>query len=145
MAETLDPAPGRSNNRGLTTGTPRPAAVAAEAPLRIAEETADGLYIVDQDGNFAFVNPAAVELFGYDDEAELIGRNSHATTHYQRPDGSPYPAEECPLLKPRTTGESVRVDDDWFFRRDGSMIRVGYSSAPFTLESGTGAVVAIRD
>ena len=145
MAETLDPLPDRSNNRGLTTGTPRPAAVAAEAPLRIAEETADGLYIVDQDGNFAFVNPAAVELFGYDDEAELIGRNSHATTHYQRPDGSPYPAEECPLLKPRTTGESVRVDDDWFFRRDGSMIRVAYSSAPFTLESGTGAVVAIRD
>jgi signal transduction histidine kinase len=91
------------------------------------------------------VNPAAVALFGYDDEAELLGLNSHATTHYRRPDGSPYPAEECPLLKPRTTGESVHVDDDWFFRRDGSMIRVGYSSAPFPMDVGIGAVVAIRD
>jgi len=91
------------------------------------------------------VNPAAVALFGYDDESELLGRNSHTTTHYARPDGSPYPAEECPLLGPRTTGESVRVDDDWFFRRDGSTIRVAYSSAPFPMESGTGAVVAIRD
>jgi PAS domain S-box-containing protein len=91
------------------------------------------------------VNPAAVELFGYDDEAELLGLNSHATTHYQRPDGSPYPPEDCPLLRPRTTGESVRVDDDWFFRRDGSMIPVAYSSAPFPTESGMGAVVAIRD
>ena len=113
--------------------------------LRIAEETADGLYIVDHDGDFAFVNPAAVALFGYDDESELLGRNSHATTHYRRPDGSPYPVEECPLLKPRLTGESVRVDDDWFFRRDGSMIAVAYSSAPFPMENGTGAVVAIRD
>jgi PAS domain S-box-containing protein len=91
------------------------------------------------------VNPAAVALFGYEDESELLGRNSHATTHYQRPDGSPYPVEDCPLLKPRLTGESVRVDDDWFFRRDGSMIPVAYSSAPFPMESGIGAVVAIRD
>jgi len=91
------------------------------------------------------VNPAAVALFGYEDESELLGRNSHATTHYQRPDGSPYPVEECPLLKPRTTGENVRVDDDWFFRRDGSMIPVAYSSAPYPMENGTGAVVAIRD
>jgi PAS domain S-box-containing protein len=145
MADTLDPPPSRSNNRRLTTGLPRPASVGDEAPLRIAEQTADGLYVVDHDGNFAFVNPAAVELFGYDDESELLGLNSHATTHYRRPDGSAYPAEECPLLKPRTTGESVRVDDDWFFRRDGSMIPVAYSSAPFPMESGTGAVVAIRD
>jgi PAS domain S-box-containing protein len=145
MADTLDPPHRRSNNRRLTTSVPHPAAVGDEAPLRIAEQTADGLYVVDHDGNFAFVNPAAVELFGYDDESDLLGLNSHATTHYRRPDGSPYPAEECPLLKPRTTGESVRVDDDWFFRRDGSMIRVAYSSAPFPMESGTGAVVAIRD
>ena len=144
---TLDRPPGESNNRPLTTGPDslRRAAVGDDALLRIAEQTADGLYIVDHDGNFAFVNPAGVELFGYTEESELLGLNSHATTHYRRPDGSPYPAEECPLLKPRTTGESVRVDDDWFFRRDGSMIRVSYSSAPFPLESGTGAVVAIRD
>jgi PAS domain S-box-containing protein len=147
MPETLDPSAGKSNNQPLTTGSssPRPPAVGDEAPLRIAEQTADGLYIVDHDGNFAFVNPAAVQLLGYDDQSELLGLNSHATTHYQRPDGSPYPVEECPLLKPRTTGESVRVDDDWFFRRDGSMIPVAYSSAPFPMKAGKGAVVAIRD
>jgi len=146
-ARTLAPSPGKSNTGPLTTrpSSTLAAAVGDEAPLRIAEQTADGLYIVDHDGNFAFVNPAAIELLGYDDESELLGLNSHATTHYRRPDGSPYPVEECPLLKPRTTGESVRVDEDWFFRRDGSMIPVAYSSAPFPMRSGTGAVVAIRD
>jgi PAS domain S-box-containing protein len=145
--ETLDRRFGRSNNRALTSGqgSIRGPTVDDRVSLRIAEQTADGLYIVDHDGSFAFVNPAAVSLFGYDDEAELLGRNSHATTHYRRPDGSAYPVEDCPLLKPRTTGESVRVDDDWFFRRDGSMIPVAYSSAPFPMEGGTGAVVAIRD
>jgi PAS domain S-box-containing protein len=145
--ETLDRPSGQSNNRGLTSrqGSIRGPAVEDGVSLRIAEQTADGLYIVDHDGNFAFVNPAAVELFGYDEESELLGRNSHATTHYRRPDGAAYPAEDCPLLKPRTTGESVRVDDDWFFRRDGSMIPVAYSSAPFPMKGGTGAVVAVRD
>ena len=128
-----------------TPGSSRGPALESAAFLRIVEQTADGLYIVDHDGDFTFVNPAAVALFGYEDESELLGQNSHAMTHYQRPDGSPYPVDDCPLLKPRLTGESVRVDDDWFFRRDGSMIRVAYSSAPFAMESGVGAVVAIRD
>jgi len=116
-----------------------------ERQFRIAEQAADGLYVVDHDGLFAYVNPAAVALFGYDDERELLGRNSHATTHHRRLDGSPFPAEECPLLRPRTTGESVHVDDDWFVRKDGSLIPVAYSSAPYPMASGTGAVVAIRD
>jgi PAS domain S-box-containing protein len=145
--ETLDRQTRQSNNRGLTSRQDSFLQPAVEdgVALRIAEQTADGLYIVDHDGNFAFVNPAAVALFGYNDESELLGRNSHATTHYRRPDGSPYPVQECPLLKPRTTGESVRVDEDWFFRRDGSMIPVAYSSAPFPMEGGAGAVVAMRD
>lgn len=88
--ETLDRRAGRSNNRALTNGQGSIGGPAVDdrVSLRIAEQTADGLYIVDHDGNFAFVNPAAVALFGYDDETELLGRNSHATTHYRRPDGS---------------------------------------------------------
>jgi PAS domain S-box-containing protein len=117
----------------------------ADTVLRVAEEAADGLYIVDHEGQFAFVNRAALDLLGYDAESELLGTDSHETTHFKRRDGSPFPADECPLLRPRVTGESVRVDDDWFVRRDGTMIPVAYSSAPFATESGIGAVVAIRD
>ena len=46
------------------------------------------------------------------------------------PDGTPFPEEECPLLRPRATGETVRVDHDWFVRRDGGLVPVAYSSAP---------------
>ena len=61
-------------------------------------------------------------------------------------DGTPYPEHECPLLRPRATGEVVRVDEDWFVRRDGTHGAVAYSSAPVeTSDGGRGAVVVFRD
>jgi PAS domain S-box-containing protein len=106
---------------------------------------ADGVYVVAADGSIEFVNPAGAAILGYDDPSELLGRPSHCTIHAHRRDGSPYPAEECPLLRPRETGEAVQVDDDWFIRRDGSMVPVAYSSAPFHAPGGRAAVVVFRD
>jgi PAS domain S-box-containing protein len=105
----------------------------------------DGVYAVAPDGTVAFVNPAGVAILGYDDAAQLLGRDSHATIHAHRRDGSPYPEHECPLLRPRQTGDTVQVDDDWFIRRDGSMVPVAYSSAPFETSDGRAAVVVFRD
>ncbi len=49
------------------------------------------------------------------------------------------------MLRPRTTGETVRSDEDWFFRKDGTMFAVSYVSAPIETPSGLGAVVAFTD
>jgi hypothetical protein len=49
---------------------------------------------------------------------------------------SSYPAAECPLLRPRLSGETVRVDEDWFVHQDGSLVPVAYSSAPVTWARG---------
>jgi PAS domain S-box-containing protein len=101
---------------------------------------ADGVYLVGAGGEVRFANPAALAILGYDAE-ELIGRGSHATIHSRRPDGSPFPEEECPLLRPRQTGETVRVELDWFIRADGTFVPVSYASAPMA----EGAVVVFRD
>jgi PAS domain S-box-containing protein len=92
-----------------------------------------------------FANPAALAVLGYDSAEELFGRDSHETIHYKHPDGTPYPAAECPMLLPQTTGEVVKSDLDWFFRRDGSMFPVSYVSVPIELREGRGAVVAFTD
>jgi PAS domain S-box-containing protein len=117
------------------------------APLveTLVEHVADGIYLVDNAGRVRFANPAAVALLGYERAEELIGRESHATIHHTRPDGTPFPVAECPLLRPYTTGETVRVDEDWFIRRDGSFVPVAYSSAPLEAPGGTAAVVVFRD
>ena len=39
----------------------------------------------------------------------------------------------------------MRVEHDWFVRRDGTMVPVGYASAPFATDDGRGAVVVFRD
>ena len=111
----------------------------------LLESMADAVYAVDADGRVVFANRAALAILGYEQESELLGRASHATIHNLRPDGSPFPEAECPLLAPRATGEPVRVDEDWFVRRDGSLVPVAYSSAPVRLTAGRGAVVVFSD
>jgi PAS domain S-box-containing protein len=113
--------------------------------FRAVAAVADALYVVDSAGRIAFLNPAALTILGYAEERELLGRPSHATIHHLRPDGSPFPEEECPLLRPLRDGETVWIERDWFVRKDGSSVPVGYSSAPVELEDGRGAVVTFRD
>ena len=107
--------------------------------------TAQPIWVVDPDGLIRFANPAAIAALGYDRADELFGRHSHETIHYRHPDGSPYPAPECPMLLPRATGETVASELDWFFRRDGSMFPVSYVSVPIEMPEGRGAVVAFTD
>ena len=111
----------------------------------ILEAAGQPMWVVDRAGLIRFANPAALAALGYDSADELFGRHSHETIHYQHPDGSPYPAAECPMLLPQTTGEVVKSDLDWFFRRDGSMFPVSYVSVPLEMPDGRGAVVAFTD
>jgi len=66
------------------------------------------------------LNPAALRTLGYQDERQLLGRPSHETIHYLRRDGTPFPAAERRLVRPRLNGEAVRVEEDWFVRQDRS-------------------------
>ena len=87
--------------------------------------------------------PAAA-ILGYAEPAELTGRQSHETIHYLRADGSPFPVDECPMLRVRVTGKTLHTEEDWFVRKDGSLVPVAYSSAPFRGD-GWGAVITFRD
>src|SRR3954470_743511 len=77
--------------------------------------------VVDPSGAIRFANRSAVAALGYFNAGELLGRSRHETIHHHFPDGRPFPASECPMLRPRATGETVRSNFDCFFRRDGSM------------------------
>lgn len=111
----------------------------------ILEASGDGVYGVDDQGRTMFANPAAERLCGYTLE-EMIGRSPHELTHHTRPDGSHYPATECPIYGAFRDGEVHRVDDEVFWRKDGSCFPVEYVSTPI-IEDGRilGAVVSFRD
>jgi PAS domain S-box-containing protein len=116
-----------------------------EYTATITSSLASGLCAVDREGCITFVNPAAERTLGWVEE-ELLGKDMHETVHYQRADGIPIPKEECPLLRVVRSGETARIDDDVFTRKDGSPFSVAYTSQPI-IEDGhvTGAVVNFRD
>jgi PAS domain S-box-containing protein len=111
----------------------------------ILECVAQPVWVVDHDGMVVFVNPAGLAALGYDDLSELRGRFGHDAIHYKHRDGSPYPAEDCPMTKVRGTGATITIEEDWFVRRDGSMFPVSYTSTPIDMPDGPGAVVAFKD
>jgi PAS domain S-box-containing protein len=111
----------------------------------VVDNMAEGLYALDSDGYVTFVNPAASQMLGWTEE-ELRGRSMHETVHFQRADGTELPSSECPILRVLTTGRPVRITDDAFICRDGTVLPVAYSAA--ALGSGTaneGVVVVFHD
>ena len=111
----------------------------------ILECVAQPVWVVDHEGLVAFVNPAGLAALGYDELSELQGRRGHETIHYKHRDGSPYPAEDCPMTRIRGTGETIHMEEDWFVRRDGTMFPVSYTGTPLALPGGPGVVVAFKD
>jgi PAS domain S-box-containing protein len=125
----------------------------ADAILRGSEErfrlamhnVASGVYTLDLNGLVTYVNPAAEEMFGWTN-AELVGRKMHDVTHYKHPDGSPFPASDCPGLQGLQEGVELREHEDTFIRKDGSFFPVVYSASPLKSEGNTvGIVVGFRD
>src|SRR3954470_18509292 len=102
-------------------------------------------WVLDHEGLIRVANPAAAATLGYPDAGELLGRNGHDAVHGDCFDAEPHPSSECPLLLPRTTGETVTSELDRFVRRDGSTLPVSYVAAPLELPDGCGAVVAFTD
>lgn len=105
----------------------------------------EGIYGVSTDGLTTFLNPAAEEMLGYS-AAELVGRDMHEFIHHHRVDGSTYPTHECPIYNAFKEGKINSVDDEVFWRKDGTAIPVEYTSTPI-IDSGRviGAVIVFRD
>jgi PAS domain S-box-containing protein len=121
----------------------------AEQGLRerdaILAQVAQPVWVVDHEGRFHYANPAALAALGYDNPADLVGKPGHETVHYKHPDGTPFPEEECAVARARNTGQTHQEREDWLVRKDGSILRIAYSTAPFELPGGLGAVTAFTD
>ena len=112
---------------------------------QLLDASGEGIYGLDARGVISFVNRRGSEMLGYAPE-ELIGKEMHALTHHSRPDGSPYPASECPIHRAAVAGIPCDVSDEVMWRKDGRDMQVEYVASP-VVEQGrlTGAVVNFRD
>jgi signal transduction histidine kinase len=118
-------------------------AVAAAAEVLDSVRDDGAVYALDRYGNIEFMDERGLQILGYSGD-ELRGKPDHETIHYLRPGGTPFPAADCPLLKPWATGETRRSDDDWFVAKDGSFVNVAYAAAALPLTDVPGTLVAFR-
>ena len=117
----------------------------ADTMRLILESTGEGIYGINPAGLCTFVNRAAARMFGAE-PADLLGKDVHKLFHHTRADGRAYPADECPIGKTYADGVSARVEDEVFWRLDGSSFPVVYSSFPIVDKAvNKGAVIAFSD
>lgn len=111
----------------------------------ILQSAGEGIYGLDCEGKTTFVNPAAARLLGWKQE-ELVGQSMHAVLHHTRSDGSSYPKEECPIYTAFMDGAVHHIENEVFWRKDGSSFPVEYTSTPIHEDNKlVGAVVVFTD
>lgn len=111
----------------------------------ILNSAAEGIYGLDKNGRVNFINAAGARMCGYE-PSELMRQRHHDLVHHSRPNGSPYPWQDCPNHRTLTTGNAMEVTGELFWRRDGTSFPVDYSSTPIVNDGiVTGAVVIFRD
>ncbi len=112
----------------------------------ILDSVADGIYGVDLNGNSTFINKSMENITGWTAK-NMIGKNQHALLHHTLPNGERHPREKCPVYLTFKDKQSRFIEDDIFWRKDGSSFPVEYSSTPLKDEKNQtiGSVVIFRD
>ena len=111
----------------------------------ILESAGEGIYGLSAEGLTTFLNPAAARILDWEVD-ELLGKPMHTILHHTKPDGSHYPAHDCPIYAAFKDGKVHHIDNEVFWHKDGSSIPVDYTSSPI-YEKGelVGAVVVFTD
>jgi PAS domain S-box-containing protein len=119
----------------------------SEEQIRLLlDSTAEAIYGVDLEGNCTFCNAACARLLGYAEAPLLLGQHMHDLMHHHRPDGSPYPVEECRIYRTFKQGEGAHVEDEVFWRADGTSFPAEYWSHPIRQDGLiVGSVVTFLD
>jgi len=112
----------------------------------LLDSTAEAIYGINTQGDCTFINRSCLNMLGYNDADELLGRNMHDIMHYRYPDGRDYPVEHCHIYQAFQNRKKVYIDDEVMWRKDGTSFAVEYWSHPIIQDGEClGAVVTFID
>jgi PAS domain S-box-containing protein len=117
-----------------------------ELETLLLESAPEAIYGIDLKGACTFCNPACLQLTGYQEPSDLLGRNMHELIHYAKADGTPYPVEACVIYRAFIEGTGTHADDEVLWRKDGTSFAAEYWSRPLHRNHQViGAVVTFVD
>ena len=109
----------------------------------VAENATLAIFIMDERQRCVYMNPAAERLSGYKFD-EVAGKTLHSVVHHTRPDGRPYPPEECPIARVSIQNKSEQGEET-FVRQDGTFYPVAFTASPIHENSRiVGTIVEVR-
>ncbi len=112
---------------------------------RVLDATPDGVFEINFEGRIRFINTAGAQMLDYAPE-ELRDQNLHNLLQHSNEDGTVRRWHQSRLLKLLLTCQSIRNENDIFWRRDRTPVPVQYSASPVMVEgSCQGAVVVFKD
>ena len=108
----------------------------SEEKLRIIfNSTAEAIVGLDMQGEAVFCNPSAVNILGYTDEKELIGKNFCELIRPVDLNKSVFGLAACPFIAAIASGKKVTSEDEFFTHRDGHQIPVEYWGHPMNRDN----------
>ena len=112
----------------------------------LLDSTGEAIYGLDTEGCCTFVNNSCLKLLGYNDANQLIGKKMHDSIHYKHSNNTPYPEAECKIHQAFLHGKRTHIDNEVFWKSDGSCFPVEYMSNPIYKDNTIiGSVVAFND
>ena len=106
----------------------------------------DGVYGVTTDGVVTFANPMTVRLLGFENDAQIVGRDAHLLFHHSAEDGNKVLRADSRMAKAYSAGDEMSGYETVFFRRDGEPLPVECSVLPLAIEGRReGSVVVFRN
>lgn len=116
---------------------------ASEKQLRgITTALGDGVYVLNENGELIYMNPAAERLLGWKG-TELQGKDVHGAIHFQHVDGSRCAADDCHMLSVFKTSAPYRTESDFFTRKDGTMFPISIVATPIIEDGNVIASVSV--
>ena len=108
------------------------------------QSTGEGIYEVDSQGECLFINRAALEMLGYEED-ELLGQNIHNRIDNFQSKGKELPICNCPIQNVARDNQGVRIADDTKSRKDGSTFIADTLAYPVVDGETSNIIVMFRD
>jgi PAS domain S-box-containing protein len=129
-----------------TLSGPQPVVESAELVRLLLDSAPQGIYGIDTNGLCTLCNPAALSLLGYREPSDFLGKQMHQLIHHTKTNGEAYPADECHVHEALLRGSGTHIDNEIFWRKDGTSFPAEYWSRPiWRAEQVIGCVVTFVD